>query len=187
MLNRHVFIIGMPGSGKSSLGRRVANELRLPFVDMDQRIEQQVGYNTTQIFERYGEQAFRNAETNVLIDLTREPGSIISTGGGTVLREVNREIMRSSGVILLIDRPLAEIMSDIKLNRRPLLAQKGLPEVERLYHERIGLYREAADAVLDNSHGYQAGLMGMQKLICTLFNINAQPKTPALPQERLGE
>ena len=170
-MERHIFIIGMPGSGKSSLGKKVAANLGLPYVDTDQRIEQAFGCPTSQIFERYGEQAFRNAETNVLIQLTREPASIVSTGGGMVLREHNREIMRNHGVIVLVDRPLEEIMGDIKLNRRPLLAQKGLPEVERLYWERIDVYRSIADAVLDNGHGYYAGVNGMEKLIRTLFNI----------------
>jgi len=173
MLERHIFIIGMPGCGKSSLGRKVANNMGIPYVDTDQRIEQAAGCTVSQIFERYGEQAFRNAETNVLIQLTREPGSIVSTGGGMVMREVNREIMRNHGVIVLIDRPLEEIMGDIKLNRRPMLAKKGLPEVERLYHERIDVYRSVADAVLDNGHGYYAGLAGMEKLIRTMFNLNA--------------
>ncbi|MBQ8200722.1 MAG: shikimate kinase [Clostridia bacterium] len=188
MINRHIFIIGMPGCGKSSLGRKVASNLGLPYVDTDQRIEQAAGCATSQIFERYGEQAFRNAETNVLIQLTREPGSIVSTGGGMVMREVNREIMRNHGVIVLIDRPLEEIMGDIKLNRRPLLAKKGLGEVERLYHERIDIYRSVADAVLDNSHGYHAGLAGMEKLIRTMFNISsgreADPNDPNGRPER---
>ena len=159
-MERHIFIIGMPGSGKSSLGKKVASNMGLNYVDTDQRIEQ----------------AFRNAETNVLIQLTREPGSIVSTGGGMVVKENNREIMRNHGVIVLIDRPLEDIMGDIKLNRRPLLAQKGLPEVERLYHERIDIYRSIADAVLDNSHGYYAGVNGMEKLIRTLFNVPAHPE-----------
>lgn len=109
MLNRHVYIIGMPGSGKSSLGRRVASNLGLPFIDTDQRIEQFVGCSTSDIFAHYGEQAFRNAETNMLIELSREQGSIVSTGGGLVLRDVNREIMRNTGVIVLLDRPLEEL------------------------------------------------------------------------------
>lgn len=171
MLERHIFIIGMPGSGKSSLGRKVANNLRLTYIDTDQRISEGVGCTIPEIFERYGEQAFRNAETNTLIQLTREPPAIISTGGGMVMREVNRNIMRNHGVILLIDRPLEDIMSDIKLDRRPMLARKGLSEVERLYHERIDVYRAAADAVLDNSHGYYAGVAGMEKLLRSMFNI----------------
>lgn len=172
MLERHIFIIGMPGCGKSSLGRKVASNLNIPYVDTDQRIEQAAGCSISQIFEQYGEQAFRNAETNVLIQLTREPASIVSTGGGMVMRETNRDIMRNHGVIILIDRPLEEIMGDIKLNRRPMLAKKGLPEVERLYHERIDTYRSVSDAVLDNGHGYYAGLAGLEKLIRTMFNVN---------------
>ena len=171
MLDRHIFIIGMPGCGKSSLGRRVASNMGLRYVDMDQRISDAVGCTIPEIFERYGEQAFRNAETNMLIQLTREQPSLVSTGGGTVMRENNRAIMRNSGLILLIDRPLEQIMSDIKLDRRPLLAQKGLGEVERLYHERIDTYRSVADLVLDNSLGYQSGMVNMERLIRARFSI----------------
>lgn len=164
-LKCHVFLIGMPGSGKSSLGKRVAGVRELPFVDTDQRVSDAVGCTIPQLFERYGEQAFRNAETNVLIQLTRETPSLVSTGGGTVLREENRSIMRNSGVIVLVDRPLQDILSDIKLDRRPLLARKGLPEVERLYHERIDIYRSAADDVLRNSNGYHAALWDLDDIL----------------------
>lgn len=165
MLERHVFLIGMPGCGKSSLGKKVASNLRIPYVDMDRRITDTVGCTVTDIFERYGEQAFRNAETNTLIQLTREQPSLVSTGGGTVLREENRAIMRNFGVIVLIDRPLEDIMGDIKLDRRPLLAQKGLGEVERLYHERIDTYRAVADFVLNNNNGYYAGLSALEHIM----------------------
>lgn len=169
MIDRHLFIIGMPGCGKSSLGKRVARQMHIPYVDTDQRICDAVGCTVPQLFEQYGEQAFRNAETNVLAQLTREAPSLVSTGGGTIMRENNRAIMRNHGLILLIDRPLEDILSDIKLDRRPLLAQKGLGEVERLYHERIGVYREAADAVLVNDQGYYAGLNNLEQMIRRLF------------------
>lgn len=171
MLDRHIFVIGMPGCGKSSLGRRVAGNLGIPYVDIDTKIQQVAGCTVSEFFQRYGEQAFRTAETNVLVQLTRERPMLVSTGGGCVLREVNRAIMRNSGVILLIDRPLEQIMSDIKLDRRPLLAQKGLGEVERLYHERIDIYRSVADMVLPNNAGYQAGMMNMERLIRSKFGI----------------
>ncbi len=175
MIEKHIFLIGMPGSGKSSLGKKVASNLGLTYVDTDQRIEQALGCSTSQIFARYGEQAFRTAETNTLVQLSREQGSLVSTGGGMVLNDFNREIMRNHGMIVLVDRPLEEIMGDIKLNRRPLLAQKGLPEVERLYHERIDIYRSIADVVLDNSCGYYAGVSGMEKIIHTFFNTSLTP------------
>lgn len=165
MLERHVFLIGMPGCGKSSLGKKVASTLQIPYVDMDRRISEAVGCSVTDIFQHYGEQAFRNAETNTLIQLTRETPSLVSTGGGTVLRPENRNIMRNCGVIVLIDRPLADILGDIKLERRPLLAQKGLGEVERLYHERIDVYRAAADFVMENSSGYYAALSSLEQIM----------------------
>ena len=87
-MDRHIFLIGMPGCGKSSLGKKSASYLGLNYIDTDQRIERVFGMPTSQIFRRYGEQAFRNAETNMLIHITREPGAIVSTGGGMVLREV---------------------------------------------------------------------------------------------------
>lgn len=165
MMTRHIFLIGMPGSGKSSLGRRVANNLKVRYVDMDQMISDIVGCSIPDIFAKYGEDAFRAAETNTLIQLTRMDPCIISTGGGTVLRETNRAIMRNHGFIVLIDRPLQDIRSDIKLDRRPLLAAKGLDEVDRLYDARIDIYRSVADAVLDNAHGYTAGMTGLERII----------------------
>ena len=169
MIDCPIFLIGMPGSGKSGLGKRLAGRLQMRYVDTDQRICDIAGCNVTNIFARYGEQAFRNAETNVLTQIAYEPPAVISTGGGMVMREINREIMRNHGVIVLIDRPLADIMGDIKLDRRPLLAQKGLGEVERLYHERIGVYRALADATLDNSQGYYNGMYNLERLVRDMF------------------
>ncbi len=171
MLERHVFLIGMPGTGKSSLGRKVAANLKLPYVDTDRRIAEILSCGSTaEVFERYGEQGFRNAETNLLIQLTREDPCLVSTGGGTVLREENRTIMQNYGLILLVDRPLEQILKDIKLDdRRPNLVGKGLEDVEKLYNERIGIYRESADIVLDNSKGYYAGVAGLEKLLRLRF------------------
>ena len=169
MIDRHVFLIGMPGSGKSSLGKRVAGNLGIPYVDTDARISAAAGCPVTEIFARWGEDAFRSAETNVLAQVVYERPSVVSTGGGMVLRDVNRAIMRNHGLIVLIDRPLADIMSDIKLDRRPLLAAKGIDEVPRLYEQRIDKYRAAADVVLDNSHGYQNGVYDLERLVRSLF------------------
>lgn len=169
MLERHLFIIGMPGSGKSSLGKRTAKETGMPFVDTDGLITQAVGCTVGEIFEKYGEAAFRQAETNALSVLTRVKPSIVSTGGGTVMNPVNRQIMKNWGLIVLIDRPLEDIMSDIKLDRRPNLQAKGLGELERLYGERMPVYREAADVVLDNSQGYQAGLMRLMRIVNGIY------------------
>ena len=175
-MQRHIFLIGMPGCGKSSLGRKSASYLGLNYVDMDQRIERTFGMSIGQIFQLYGERGFRTAETNMLIQLTREPGAVVSTGGGTVLNPKNLAIMRNHGIIVLIDRPLNQIKQDIKLNRRPMLKAKGLPELERIYNERMPLYRAAADVTLKNAYGYFAGVNGLEKLIQTFFFTPRPPR-----------
>ncbi|MBQ6173505.1 MAG: shikimate kinase [Clostridia bacterium] len=174
MLERHIFLIGMPGSGKSSLGRKVAANLHLRYTDTDRRLAAIAGCTTTsETYERWGEEGFNNAETNLLIEMSREEPGLVSTGGGTVMNPQNREIMRSFGIIILVDRPLNQILGDIKLDdRRPMLMDKGLDEVERLYHERIDTYRESADIILDNSHGYYAGVSALEKLLRQRFRLN---------------
>ncbi len=165
MMDRHVFLIGMPGSGKSSLGRRLAGRMGVPYVDTDTLITEMTGMTVQQIFDGPGEQAFRNAETNLLMYLADQKPAIVSTGGGLVMREENRLIMRNQGIIILIDRPLEDILSDIKLDRRPMLALKGKDEVVRLYETRIDTYKKVADAVLDNSQGFTNGIMNLEKTV----------------------
>ena len=116
-------------------------------------------------FEKYGEETFRRAETNALAALTYARPMIISTGGGTVLTPVNRHSMRSWGTIVLIDRPLEDILSDIKLDRRPTLRDGGLAEVERVYHERLPIYRDLADITLKNDQGYHMAVYILTRLV----------------------
>ena len=94
---------------------------------------------------------------------------IISTGGGTIMNPVNRHIMRAWGAIVLIDRPLEEILSDIKLDRRPTLRDGGLAEVERVYNERIGIYRNLADITVRNDQGYHMAVYTLTRLIRERF------------------
>ena len=171
MLERHVFLIGMPGSGKTSLGKKVSGELRVPFIDMDKRIQDIMGMTVSEIFEQHGEAAFRAAETNMLIHISREAPAIVSTGGGSVMNPENVRIMKAYGLLVLIDRPLDQILGDIKLDRRPTLAEKGLPEVERVYKERIDTYRSVADVTLDNSQGYHAGVEALERMLRHRFGM----------------
>lgn len=167
-MERHIFLIGMPGSGKSSLGKRTARRMNIPYIDTDTVLSQRAGSTIYEIFQNYGEQAFRNAETNLLIHLIDEEPSIISTGGGMVLRQMNCDIMKNCGVIVLVDRPIEQILSDIKLDRRPMLAEKGMQGVVDLYKERMPIYRTLADASLDNSKGYYPGLSSLEDIIHSL-------------------
>ena len=165
MLDRHIFLIGMQGCGKSSLGKRVARETGLSFMDTDAMVAGSAGGTVNEFFERYGEETFRKAETGALAMLTRAKPMMISTGGGTVMNPVNRHIMRAWGNIVLIDRPLEEILTDIKLDRRPTLRDGGLEEVERVYHERIQVYRDLADITVRNDQGYHMAVYTLTKLI----------------------
>jgi len=165
MLDRHIFLIGMQGCGKSSLGKRVARETGLSFMDTDAMVAGSAGGTVNEFFERYGEETFRKAETGALAMLTRAKPMMISTGGGTVMNPVNRHIMRAWGNIVLIDRPLEEILTDIKLDRRPTLRDGGLEEVERVYHERIQVYRDLADITVRNDQGYHMAVYTLTRLV----------------------
>lgn len=171
MLERHVFLIGMPGSGKTSLGKKVSGNLRVPFIDMDKQIADAMGMTIPEIFEKQGEETFRTIENNMLIHLTREAPSIISTGGGVPMRPENVQIMKANGLIILIDRPIDQIVGDIKLERRPNLEGKGVAGVKKIYRERIGTYRASADLTLDNSQGYAAGVEALERMIRLRFGM----------------
>ena len=166
MLNMHIFLVGMAGAGKTSLGRRLAQNMNLRFVDTDQRVSEMMGGMTVnEIFAAFGEPFFRNAETGALIELVGQPPCIVSTGGELCTFSENVTIMKNHGVIIHIDRPLDQIISDIKMDRRPTLRGGTHEDVIVQYSARIGYYRSAADYRLDNSHGYQYGLYALSELV----------------------
>ena len=169
MPDRHIFLIGMQGCGKSSLGKRVARETGLSFADTDAMVAGSAGGTVNDFFARYGEETFRRAETGALVKLTRMRPMMISTGGGTVMNPENRHIMRSWGMIVLIDRPLEDILTDIKLDRRPTLRDGGLEEVERVYRERISVYRQLADITLRNDQGYHMAVYTLSRIVRERF------------------
>ena len=141
-------LIGMPGCGKSTLGKGLAKRLGCEFLDLDTAIEQETGKTIPQIFEEEGEAGFRRAETQVFQKAVGF-GRVLATGGGIVTQKENRSIAKD-GVVIFLDRPLADIMGDVKTDTRPLLAQ-GKERLIRLYEERYPLYQDWADVHIINT------------------------------------
>ncbi|MFR8916541.1 MAG: shikimate kinase [Oscillospiraceae bacterium] len=138
-----LILIGLPASGKTTVGRQLAQRLDMPFVDCDEAIEAAAGCSVSDIFARYGESYFRQLEHRTLETLCRKESCVIATGGGAVLREDNRLLLQRSGTVFWLDRPLSDIMSTDFQTGRPLLTA-GRKALERLAAERRALYAACA-------------------------------------------
>lgn len=142
----NVFLIGMPASGKSTVGRRLAKALGLPFKDTDGEIEARAGADVAWIFDVEGEEGFRDREEAVLDELTQADGVVLATGGGAILREANRRRLRERGAVVYLNAPVERLLARVRHDgRRPLL-KVGDREAafRRLDAERAALYRETA-------------------------------------------
>jgi len=171
MTRGHIYLIGMPGSGKTTLGQKLAAALALPFADMDARVEALNGMPIPRIFAERGEGAFRQMESEALARCAREPAQVIATGGGAVLREANVALMRATGVTLWIDRPLERILDDVRQDTRPLLAGDAAGRLRALYAERRELYRSAALYQLDNQGTWEQALQSALALLKSMYSV----------------
>lgn len=146
---KNIVLIGMPGSGKTSLGKRLARKLRMPLFDTDAMIVEREGRAISDIFAQDGETAFRNMETACAREVAAKSGVIISTGGGIILRRENMEALKEHGVVFFIDRHPSLILKWTSLDDRPLV-QDDRKRLFDLYNKRIALYRAYADYTLRN-------------------------------------
>lgn len=153
---KNIILIGMPGCGKSSLGKRLAKRLEREFFDADEVLEERER-RTIKDFFAESEDAFRNAETRTLAYLAQKQGVVIATGGGAVKRAQNMELLKRQGVVLFIDRTPDEIIGCIEGDARPLLADDKR-RVYALYDERIALYRQYADVIVENNGDFGKAL-----------------------------
>ncbi|TXJ36427.1 shikimate kinase [Brachyspira pilosicoli] len=145
-----IFVIGLPGSGKTDLSKLLADYINYTFFDMDKVIEDKEKKTISKIFEDSGEEYFREVESNVLEELSNIKNAVISTGGGTVLKDKNRTLMRVRGIVIFIDRPADIIINNINVSERPLLVHDKNKLIE-LSKKRDALYRECAEVIFNHN------------------------------------
>ncbi len=143
MKTLNVVFVGMPGCGKTSVGRDYAELVRRSFLDTDTFVEN-AGMSIPEIFEKYGEEAFRQKETEAIKMLSSMSEKVIATGGGAVKKDINVELMKQNGVVVYLKRDLSKLAT----NGRPL-SQGGDERIKQLYNERHTLYENAADVEID--------------------------------------
>ena len=146
---RNVFLIGPMGAGKTTVGKLLADELGLEFLDTDREIEERTGADIAWIFDVEGEAGFRKREAAMLDELTARTGVLIATGGGIVLLEDNRKRLVSRGTVVYLDAPLDQQVERTNRDRNRPLLEAGEPReiLENMQSERDPLYREVADHV----------------------------------------
>lgn len=159
---KNIVLIGMPGCGKSTLGKLLAQRLQRPFYDADSVLEEREGRTIQELFA-VSEECFRDAETRAVKYLAGMAGCVIAAGGGVVKRSENIDILKTSGIVIFLDRRPEKIVQDVDTASRPLLAA-GRQKVFDLYDERIELYRSFHDHIVDNNGEREATLQALLEL-----------------------
>lgn len=144
---RNIFLIGFMGCGKSTIARMISKKLGVAQVEMDKLIVEELGMSVTEIFEKFGEEHFRDIETDLVHRLQEKDGVVVSCGGGAVLREENRNMMKESGVIVLLTAQPETILARVKnsTNRPVLNGNMNVEYITALMERRKACYEDAAD------------------------------------------
>jgi shikimate kinase len=158
-----ISLVGMPGCGKSTVGRHLARQLGLQFIDSDHEIERRLGMPIRDFFEQQGEAAFRDVEQDVIDDLSQHAGQVLATGGGAVLRPSNRDALHSRSHVFYLRATAEELHRRLRHDtQRPLLqVDDPLRRLRDLYRERDPLYRRTAHFVVEAARPSVPALISM--------------------------
>lgn len=171
----------MPGSGKSTVARHLARQLGLRFLDSDAEIEQRTGTTVREFFASHGEDAFRELEQEVIDTLTREPGCVLATGGGAVLRPSNRDALHSRTHVFYLRATPEELHRRLRHDtQRPLLqVADPLRRLRDLYRERDPLYRRTAHFVVESARPSVPALLNMVLMQLEMAGLVDPTQVPA--------
>jgi shikimate kinase len=147
-LGKNIILIGLPGAGKTTLGKLLGNIIGYRFIDSDAFIEEKTGKSITDLFQA-GEDYFRDIESDTYKEIAEFEDTIVSTGGGVVKRKENIVALKKNGTVYYIDRAVEDITHDIEVSHRPLL-KDGFERIYALKAERETLYQDAADFIVKN-------------------------------------
>lgn len=157
---QNIILVGMPTSGKTTLGKIIAREMNKKFVDTDEEIEKQAKMTIPQIFAEYGESYFRDLETKVIKELSSAQSLVIATGGGAVLKKENVDFLKRNGKIIFLDRNLENL---ILTDTRPLA--KGKADLEKLYKERYEIYNSSCDIKVDVNGSIEENAKALKEVL----------------------
>lgn len=148
-----IILIGLMGAGKTTIGKELSNKLNLKFIDMDDEIEKQSKMSIVDIFEKYGENRFREIESKLLEKIVLEDDIIISTGGGIIKIDNNRKLLKKQGNVVFLNGSIDTLVKNVSndIHKRPLLKDsKDLYiKIEELLNERYDKYKESSNIIID--------------------------------------
>ncbi len=165
MKKSNIVLIGMSGAGKSTVGIALSFKMRMPFVDMDNYIERTQKLSISKIFEIYGNDYFRDIEAKTAKHIgLNYRHTIVSTGGGVILRPENMQYLKKNGAVVYINRSVENILKTLNAEKRPLL--KNNPQkLYDMYEERHGLYLKYADVVVVNGSDFKSGVQNVYEAV----------------------
>lgn len=152
---QNIFLVGLMGAGKTTIGKQLAQSLDYEFYDSDHEIEEHTGATIPLIFELEGEQGFREREVKIIDELTQHNRIVLATGGGAVLRKENREVLKQRGIVIYLSASVEQLYERTRRDKNRPLLQTDDPEqkLTALFNQREPIYRELADIVVDTGKG----------------------------------